>query len=101
MWVGSSTFCIFLTPRVRWPRISKREFARIGKALLRALRRTPQEGYKMPGKLGLPEILLILFIALLIFGPSKLADLGKGIGEGIKNFKSAVKDGEQGTEKKS
>jgi sec-independent protein translocase protein TatA len=55
----------------------------------------------MPGKLGLPEILLILFIALLIFGPSKLADLGKGIGEGIKNFKAAVKDGEQGTEKKS
>ena len=55
----------------------------------------------MPGKLGLPEILLILFIALLIFGPSKLADLGKGIGEGIKNFKSAVKDGDQGTEKKS
>ena len=55
----------------------------------------------MPGKLGLPEILLILFIALLIFGPSKLADLGKGIGEGIKNFKSAIKDGEQGTEKKS
>ncbi|PYX24022.1 MAG: twin-arginine translocase TatA/TatE family subunit [Acidobacteria bacterium] len=55
----------------------------------------------LPGKLGLPEILLILFIALLIFGPSKLADLGKGIGEGIKNFKSAVKDGEQGTEKKS
>jgi sec-independent protein translocase protein TatA len=55
----------------------------------------------MPGKLGLPEILLILFIALLIFGPSKLADLGKGIGEGIKNFKSAVKEGGQETEKKS
>ena len=55
----------------------------------------------MPGKLGLPEILLILAIALLIFGPSKLADLGKGLGEGIKNFKSAVKDGEEGTDKKS
>jgi sec-independent protein translocase protein TatA len=55
----------------------------------------------MPGKLGLPEILVILAIALLIFGPSKLADLGKGLGEGIKNFKSAVKDGEDGTEKKS
>ena len=53
----------------------------------------------MPGKLGLPEILLILAVALLIFGPSKLADLGKGLGEGIKNFKSAVKDGEQGDEK--
>jgi len=55
----------------------------------------------MGGKLGLPEILVILAIALLIFGPSKLADLGKGLGEGIKNFKSAVKDGEEGSEKKS
>lgn len=57
----------------------------------------------MPGKLGLPEILLILAIALLIFGPSKLADLGKGLGEGIKNFKSAVGDNkdDQNTEKKS
>ena len=55
----------------------------------------------MPGKLGLPEILLILAVALLIFGPSQLADLGKGLGEGIKNFKSAVKDGERDSEKKS
>jgi sec-independent protein translocase protein TatA len=55
----------------------------------------------MIGKLGLPEILIILAIALLIFGPSKLADLGKGLGEGIKNFKSAVKNGEPGGEKKS
>jgi sec-independent protein translocase protein TatA len=55
----------------------------------------------MIGKLGLPEILLILAVALLIFGPSKLADLGKGLGEGIKNFKSAMKDGEEGTDKKS
>jgi sec-independent protein translocase protein TatA len=55
----------------------------------------------MGGKLGLPEILVILAIALLIFGPSKLADLGKGLGEGIKNFKSAVKDGEESTDKKS
>ena len=44
--------------------------------------------------------MLILAVALLIFGPSKLADLGKGLGEGIKNFKSAVKDGEQGSEEK-
>jgi sec-independent protein translocase protein TatA len=51
------------------------------------------------GKIGLPELLLILAVALLIFGPSKIADLGKGLGEGIKNFKSAVKDGED--EKKS
>jgi sec-independent protein translocase protein TatA len=55
----------------------------------------------MIGKLGLPEILLLLVIALLIFGPSKLADLGKGLGEGIKNFKSAVKDPDKDEEKKS
>ena len=55
----------------------------------------------MIGKLGLPEILLILAVALLIFGPSKLADLGKGLGEGIKNFKAAMKDGEEGADKKS
>jgi sec-independent protein translocase protein TatA len=59
------------------------------------------EDFTMIGKLGLPEILLILAIALLIFGPSKLADLGKGLGEGIKNFKSAVKDGEEEKDKKS
>lgn len=48
----------------------------------------------MPGKLGIPELLVIFAIALLIFGPSKIADLGKGLGEGIRNFKSAMKDGE-------
>ncbi len=54
----------------------------------------------MLGKLGLPEILIILAIALLIFGPSKLADLGKGLGEGIRNFKSSVKEGDQPADKK-
>jgi sec-independent protein translocase protein TatA len=49
----------------------------------------------MGGKLGLPEVLVILAIALLLFGPGKIADLGKGLGEGIKNFKSAVKDPEE------
>ena len=53
------------------------------------------------GKIGPLELLVILAIALLIFGPSKLADLGKGLGEGIRNFKSSMKDGEQSGEKKS
>jgi len=44
------------------------------------------------GKIGLPELLVVGVIALLIFGPSKLAELGKSLGEGIKSFKSAVKD---------
>jgi sec-independent protein translocase protein TatA len=38
------------------------------------------------------HILLIVAIALLLFGPRKFADLGKGLGEGIRNFKSSVKD---------
>ena len=46
------------------------------------------------GKLGLPELAIILVIALLVFGPSKLADIGKGLGDGIKKFKSGLKDGE-------
>jgi sec-independent protein translocase protein TatA len=48
----------------------------------------------MPGKLGFSEIALILVIALLIFGPSKLSGVGKGLGEGIRNFKNAMRDGE-------
>lgn len=55
----------------------------------------------MGGKLGLTEIILIVFIALLLFGPSKFAALGKSLGEGIRNFKSAVKDDSEEKEKKS
>ncbi|HEY3365604.1 MAG TPA: twin-arginine translocase TatA/TatE family subunit [Symbiobacteriaceae bacterium] len=42
-------------------------------------------------RLGAGEILLILVVALLIFGPSKLPQLGKSLGSGIKEFKSAMK----------
>jgi len=38
------------------------------------------------------HLLVILIIALLFFGPSKLAGLGKGLGDGIRNFKDAMKD---------
>jgi sec-independent protein translocase protein TatA len=40
-----------------------------------------------------PMHLLVIFgIALLVFGPRKLPELGKGIGEGIRGFKAAMKD---------
>lgn len=42
------------------------------------------------GRIGGGELLLILLLALLIFGPSKLADMGKGLGEGLKNFKKGL-----------
>ncbi|HUD67792.1 MAG TPA: twin-arginine translocase TatA/TatE family subunit [Candidatus Sulfotelmatobacter sp.] len=41
------------------------------------------------------HILLIVAIALLLFGPAKFASLGKGLGEGIRNFKSAIKEGSE------
>lgn len=54
----------------------------------------------MIGKLGLPEILIIAVIALIIFGPGKLADLGKGLGDGIKNFKAGLSGESKEGEKK-
>jgi sec-independent protein translocase protein TatA len=49
----------------------------------------------MFGSLGLPEILLILLIVVLIFGTSRIPELGRGLGEGIKNFRRAVKGEEE------
>ena len=55
------------------------------------------------------HLLVILAVALLVFGPSKLPELGKGLAQGIKNFKDAIKgepevnaaDKKQSTEKPS
>ena len=41
--------------------------------------------------LGFPEIILILVIVILIFGTSRIPELGRGLGEGIRNFKKSVK----------
>jgi len=46
------------------------------------------------------HILLIIGIALLVFGTSKFAALGKGLGEGIRNFKTAMKEGEEKKDEK-
>lgn len=55
----------------------------------------------MFGSLGMGELLVILVIVILIFGVNKIPQLGKGLGEGIKNFKSALKDkDEEDSEKK-
>jgi sec-independent protein translocase protein TatA len=44
-------------------------------------------------RLGVPELLVILAIVILIFGASRLPELGRGIGKGIKNFKDATREG--------
>ena len=47
------------------------------------------------GRLGLPELLIILVIIILIFGANRLPDIGRGIGRGIRNFKDATKEEEE------
>ena len=42
--------------------------------------------------LGLPELLLILVIGLVFFGPGKLPDVGKAIGKSMREFKTALND---------
>ncbi len=53
------------------------------------------------GSLGAPELLLIALIALIVFGTGRLPDLGRGLGEGIRNFKQALREGERGEDKKA
>ena len=42
------------------------------------------------------HLLVILFIALLVFGPKKLPELGRGLGDGIRSFKDSMREKEQG-----
>ena len=48
----------------------------------------------MLGSIGPAELILILVIAVILFGAGRIATLGKGLGDGIKNFKRALKDGD-------
>jgi sec-independent protein translocase protein TatA len=46
----------------------------------------------MIGRLGIPELVIILFIIILIFGANRLPEIGRGIGKGIRNFKESNAD---------
>ncbi|MCE5281297.1 MAG: twin-arginine translocase TatA/TatE family subunit [Deltaproteobacteria bacterium] len=49
----------------------------------------------MFGSIGMPEMLVILVIALIVFGPRKLPDLGKSIGGAIRDFRKAMEEPEK------
>jgi sec-independent protein translocase protein TatA len=51
-------------------------------------------GYIMFG-IGVPELIVILVIALVIFGPGKLPEIGSALGKGIRDFKKAFEGGEE------
>ena len=44
------------------------------------------------GRIGIPELLIILAIIILIFGANRLPEIGRGIGKGIRNFKDSTRD---------
>jgi sec-independent protein translocase protein TatA len=50
--------------------------------------------------IGPTELIIIIVVAVLLFGGKKIPELAKGLGEGIKNFKSSVKAEEENKEEK-
>ena len=52
----------------------------------------------MLGGLGAPELIVIALIALLLFGAGRIADIGKGLGQGIKNFKQGLREASEDDE---
>lgn len=50
------------------------------------------------GRIGLPELLIILLILVVLFGATKIPQLGRGLGEGIRNFRKGLRGGEDGSD---
>lgn len=47
------------------------------------------------GSIGMPELCVIGVVAILLFGGKRVGELGKGLGDSIREFKKAIKDGEE------
>lgn len=46
------------------------------------------------GPIGIPELLILALVAMLLFGAGRIADIGKGLGQGIKHFKDGIREDE-------
>jgi sec-independent protein translocase protein TatA len=44
----------------------------------------------MPGWIGFPELLILLVVVLLVFGPKRLPEMGRSLGKGMREFKDSV-----------
>jgi sec-independent protein translocase protein TatA len=53
----------------------------------------------MLGSIGMPELVLIFIVALIVFGPKKLPEIGKSLGKGLAEFKKASDDFKQSIQK--
>jgi sec-independent protein translocase protein TatA len=51
----------------------------------------------MPGWIGLPELLILLVVVLLVFGPKRLPEMGRSLGKGMREFKDSVTGNETET----
>jgi sec-independent protein translocase protein TatA len=51
----------------------------------------------MPGFIGFPEIMLLGLLALVLFGPKRLPEMGRGLGKGMREFKDSI-SGERGAD---
>ena len=49
------------------------------------------------GDIGVPELLIILAIAIVVFGPGRIGGIGKSLGEAIRNFRQAARDRDEHT----
>lgn len=47
------------------------------------------------GSIGMPEILVISVVAILLFGGKRVGEFGKGLGDSLREFKKAIRDGDE------
>src|SRR5262249_50791607 len=80
-------------PRRQHPKARRQLARRRGWEAERGLPPTPDhhtEGTDMPGFIGFPELLLLGLVALLVFGPKRLPEMGRSLGHGMREFKDSI-----------